>query len=47
MPKYIKKSPMAEPNIKKIVLTLRIRKGAGATFDWMFFGNSKLIEFDD
>jgi hypothetical protein len=21
--------------------------GAGATFDWMFFDNSKLIEFDD
>jgi hypothetical protein len=34
---------------------LKIRKesgnveisGAGATFDWMFFDNSKLIEFDD
>ncbi len=23
------------------------KKGAGATFDWMFFDNSKLIEFDD
>ncbi len=22
-------------------------KGAGATIDWMFFDNSKLIEFDD
>ena len=26
---------------------LYYRKGAGATFDWMFFDNSKLIEFDD
>ena len=23
------------------------KSGAGATFDWMFFDNSKLIEFDD
>jgi hypothetical protein len=22
-------------------------KGAGVTFDWLFFDNSKLIDFDD
>jgi hypothetical protein len=22
------------------------RKGAGVTFDWLFFDNSKLIDFD-
>jgi hypothetical protein len=22
------------------------KKGAGATFDWLFFDNSKLIDFD-
>jgi hypothetical protein len=25
----------------------QLSPGAGATFDWMFFDNSKLIEFDD
>ncbi len=23
------------------------KKGAGATFDWTFFNNSKVINFDD
>jgi hypothetical protein len=26
---------------------LRVRVGAGATFDWLFFDNSKVINFDD
>jgi hypothetical protein len=24
-----------------------VAKGAGATFDWLFFDNSKVINFDD
>ncbi len=32
-------------NLIKIVEAL-LRKGAGATFDWLFFDNSKLTDFD-
>jgi hypothetical protein len=33
-------------DIKTKVLN-EIYSGAGATFDWLFFDNSKLIDFDD
>ena len=32
---------------KLIVHSKPRRSGAGATFDWTFFDNSKLINFDD
>ncbi len=33
--------------IEIIVFIMVNHLGAGATFDWLFFDNSKLIDFDD
>ena len=30
-----------------LIIRRPITTGAGATFDWLFFNNSKLINFDD
>ncbi len=41
------KSPRTIFMIVKIVFSWTNLTGAGVTFDWLFFDNSKLIDFDD
>ncbi len=30
-----------------IIIFYTLKMGAGATFDWLFFDNSKVVNFDD
>jgi hypothetical protein len=40
-------SPTEKRSKRKFDIIQIILMGAGATFDWLFFDNSKVINFDD